>query len=126
MQGKQVEPLYGQTIDEVRANDLFRWLRDFGLDFGWRRSSSLDELQTEVNQGAIGVVVARRREDGRSGHIVMLVPETDEHRAQRDASGKVVAPLQSQAGATNFRYGRGGRDWWKGAQFAESAFWLHA
>jgi hypothetical protein len=125
MQGKQVEPLYGQTIDEVRANDLFRWLRDFGLDFGWRRSSSLDELQMEVNQGAIGVIVARRREDGRSGHIVLVVPETDEHRAQRDASGKVVAPLQSQAGATNFRYGRGRRDWWKGAQFAESAFWLH-
>ena len=126
LQGRPVEPLYGRTIDEIRANDLFRWLRDFGLDFGWRRSSSLDELQIEVNQGAVGVIVARRREDGRSGHIVMVVPETNEHRAQRDNSGKVVAPLQSQAGATNFRYGRGGRDWWKGSQFAESAFWLHA
>lgn len=126
MQGNSIEPLYGNTIDEQRANDLFRWLRDFGLDFGWRRSVSLDEVQTEVNQGAVGIIVARRREDGRSGHIVMVVPETDELTARRDASGKVVAPLQSQAGSTNFRYGRGGRDWWKGPQFAESAFWLHA
>ena len=37
-QGKAVEPLIGNTITEVRANDLFRWLHDFGLEFGWRRT----------------------------------------------------------------------------------------
>ena len=74
----------------------------------------------------IGLIVARRKEDGRSGHIVAVVPETAEFRASRDANGEVTKPLQSQAGVTNFRYGTGRADWWKGAQFAESAFWLHA
>jgi len=42
------------------------------------------------------------------------------------AAGQVVAPLQSQAGRINFRYGTGNTDWWKSVEFAESAFWLHA
>ncbi|WP_233238831.1 hypothetical protein [Bordetella sp. LUAb4] len=124
--GEQVEPLYGATIHELRANDLFRWLRDFGLQFGWRQTGTLDELQTEVNQGALGIIVARRKEDGRSGHIVMVVPESAEHSAKRGADGKIIAPLQSQAGATNFQFGTGKVNWWNGEEFAESAFWIHA
>lgn len=124
--GQTVEPLYGNTIDEVRANDLFRWLRDFGPAFGWRQTGTLTKLQTEVNQGAIGVIVARRKEDGRSGHIAMVVPETPTNTAKRSPAGEVVAPLQSQAGATNFGYGTGKAGWWAGEQFAEFAFWLHA
>uniref|UniRef100_UPI000D39407E hypothetical protein n=1 Tax=unclassified Variovorax TaxID=663243 RepID=UPI000D39407E len=124
--GVQVAPLLGATIVELRANDLFRWLRDFGPGFGWRQTGTLTKLQTEVNQGAVGLIVARRKEDGRSGHIVMVVPETDTDTARRDANAQVIAPLQSQAGARNFRYGRGTPNWWLGDQFAESAFWLHA
>ncbi|HVG20251.1 MAG TPA: hypothetical protein VNI02_14470, partial [Blastocatellia bacterium] len=78
-QGHSVQPLFGKTIDEQRANDLFRWLRDFGLRFGWRQTGTLSKLQLEVNQGAVGLMVARRRADGLSGHIVVVVPETDEH-----------------------------------------------
>jgi hypothetical protein len=125
-QGQIVQPLLGNTIDEQRANDLFRWLRDFGLRFGWRQTGSLTKLQLEVNQGAIGVIVARRKVDGQSGHIAVAVPETDDKTAKRDAAGEVTAPLQSQAGRTNFRYGTGGTNWWKGNQFAESAFWIHS
>ncbi len=125
-QGQTVQPLLGNTIDEQRANDLFRWLRDFGLRFGWRQTGSLTKMQLEVNQGAIGVIVARRKNDGLSGHIACVVPETDVHSAKRDAAGEVTAPLQSQAGRNNFRYGIGGINWWKGQQFAESAFWLHS
>jgi hypothetical protein len=125
-QGKAVEPLYGNTIDEQRANDLFRWLRDFGDRFGWRQTGTLTKLQQEVNQGALGLIVARRKQDGLSGHIVAVVPETDAQRARRDAAGDVVAPLQSQAGSVNFRYGTGRPAWWKGDQFAESGFWLHS
>ena len=47
-------------------------------------------------------------------------------KAKRDAAGEVTAPLQSQAGRNNFRYGTGGLNWWKGDQFAESAFWIHS
>jgi hypothetical protein len=124
--GRTVAPRYGDTIDEQRANDLFRWLRDFGPRFGWRQTGTLSKLQGEVNQGAIGVIVARRKQDGLSGHIVMVVPETEDQRARRNAAGDVIAPLQSQAGAVNFRYGTSSLNWWKGDQFAESGFWLHA
>jgi hypothetical protein len=125
-QGQDIQPRFGQTIDEQRANDLFRWLRDFGLRFGWRQTGTLTKLQLEVNQGAIGLIVARRREDGKSGHIVAVVPETEDQRARRNAAGDVIAPLQSQAGRSNFRYGTGRLDWWKGNEFADSAFWLHS
>lgn len=124
--GEKVDPKVGSTVDEQRANDLFRWLRDFGPQFGWQREVDLTALQTEVNQGAVGIIVARRKVEGASGHIVAVVPETKDHRAKRGPSGGVVAPLQSQAGRKNFQYGTSTVDWWKGEQFAEFAFWLHA
>ena len=89
---------------------------------GWQ---ALSKLQLEVNQGAVGLIVARRTIDGQSGHIVAVVPETEENRARRNAAGEVIAPLQSQAGVTNFRYGTGKMDWWRSAEFAEFAYWLH-
>jgi len=124
--GETVEPLIENTITEMRANDLFRWLRDFGVRFGWRQTATLTELQQEANQGAVGIIVARRKQDGKSGHIVAVVPETDDQRATRNSAGDVTKPLQSQAGAVNFRRGTGNLNWWKSDQFAESAFWLHA
>ena len=123
--GVQVEPRYGATIDEVRANDLFRWLRDWGPQFGWRQTGSLTKLQLAANSGGIGTIVARRKEDGKSGHIVMVVPEITK-RATWSSSGEVTAPLQSQAGSTNFQYSTGRADWWRDDRFAEFAFWIHA
>jgi hypothetical protein len=125
-QGETVQPLIENTIMEMRANDLFRWLRDFGPRFGWRQTSTLTKLQQEANIGAVGLIVARRKQDGRSGHIVAVVPETNDERAARNSAGEVTKPLQSQAGAANFRRGTSTLNWWKGDQFAESAFWLHA
>jgi hypothetical protein len=110
----------------MRANDLFRWLRDFGERFGWRQTGTLSKLQQAADQGAIGLIVARRKQDGKSGHIVAVVPETETERAKRNATGEVTHPLQSQAGAVNFRYGTSSLNWWQNAQFAESAFWVHA
>ena len=114
------------TITEMRANDIFRWLRDFGADFGWRQTGTLTKLQDAANQGALGLIIARRKEDGRSGHMVMVVPEIGDKRARRNASGEVIAPLQSQAGSINFRFGTGTLNWWNDDRFAESAFWIHS
>lgn len=125
-QGRTVEPRIASTIEEMRANALFRWLRDFGPDFGWRQTGTLDKLQQAANQGAVGLIVARRKEEGRSGHIVVVAPESGGSSARRNSAGEVTAPLQSQAGATNFRRGTGRPTWWMGAEFAESAFWVHA
>lgn len=122
--GQSVEPLIGNTIREMRANDLFRWFKDFGLRFGWRQTGTLDKLQQAANQGGVGVIVALRKLENLSGHIVTIPPETEQHQAERK-QGVVTKPLQSQAGAVNFRYGTSSLNWWKGAQFADSAFWIH-
>jgi hypothetical protein len=125
-QGKTVQPLIESTITEMRANDIFRWLRDFGADFGWRQTGTLTKLQDAANQGALGLIIARRKEDGRSGHMVVVVPEIGDKRARRNAAGEVIAPLQSQAGSINFRFGTGKLNWWNDDRFAESAFWIHS
>jgi hypothetical protein len=124
--GEQVEAVYEKTIDEQRANDLFRWLRDFGPRFGWRATGTLTKLQDAANLGGLGIIVARRKDDGRSGHIVMVVPEIDTKRARRNSDGEVIAPLQSQAGSVNFQYGTGKLNWWTDGRFAASAFYIHA
>src|ERR1051326_5887433 len=124
--GEPVEPLYEKTIDEQRANDLFRWLRDFGPRFGWRQTGTLTKLQEAADLGGIGIIVAQRKIDGKSGHIVAVVPEIGDQKAKRDRNGSVIGPLQSQAGTTNFRYRATANAWWKGDQFSDSGFWIHA
>ena len=110
----------------VLSNDLFQWLRAFGPRFGWRQTGTLTKLQTEANIGAIGLIVARRVDDGRPGHIAVVIPETSDANAKRDESGEVIAPLQSQAGATNFTRSTGRLNWWTQPVFADNGFWLHA
>jgi uncharacterized protein YgiM (DUF1202 family) len=119
-----VKPLYGNTIQEMRANDLLRWLKDFGEIFGWRQTGDLNKLQNAANIGGVALIIARRIEEGRSGHVTIVIPEGTTS-AKRDANGLVTAPLQSQAGSTNFNMGTGKPGWWLGAQFAEHAFWIH-
>lgn len=121
-----VEPLYGNTIEEMRANNLFRWLRDFGELFGWRQTGELTKLQNAANIGGVGMIIARRKDEGRSGHVTIVAPENILGSAKRAADGTVTVPLQSQAGSRNFKLGRGVPDWWLGEQFAEHAFWIHA
>lgn len=123
---QSVEPLLNNTIEEIRVNNIFRWLRDFGGRFGWRQTGELNKLQNAVNTGAIGLIIARRIEEGRSGHVTMIVPETDNLKAKRDRDGNVIAPVQSQAGARNFKFSTGTLNWWLGPQFKEHAFLIHA
>jgi hypothetical protein len=110
-------------VEEYNVNALFNWLEEFGSDFGWRRTTSLTELQQAANLGQVCLIAAQRTNLNAPGHIVAVAPETDPHRATRKGSD-VTVPLQSQAGAANFRYG--GRVWWTGAQFRRFGFWIHA
>jgi hypothetical protein len=123
--GGTVEPRYAENLFEQRVNDTFHWLREFGAEFGWQPVGTLTELQSQVNDGAVGLVLGLRREPGRPGHITVVVPEIAEHHALRNEAGEVTVPLQSQAGTQSFRYDTWRPDWWKDEQFAESAFWLH-
>jgi hypothetical protein len=123
-QGKTVKPVIADTLWEMRSNDLFRWLRVFGSSFGWRETATLTRLQRAANRGQVALIVARRTEEARSGHLVMVVPETKRQCALRERR-KVVIPLQSQAGDVNFKRGTEVLDWWNDGRFAESAFWVH-
>ncbi len=122
MSGGTVAPLYGTTVAEVNANGLYDWLTEFGSDFGWRRTFSLDELQEAANSGEVGLISAKRADPNRSGHIAAVVPETGAHAATRK-DGKVTVPLQSQAGATNSAYGT--PKWWTSDKFRSYGYFVH-
>ena len=117
--------VYDHTVDELRADDLHDWLRDYGPQFGWRRALDLTSMQGAVNDGAVGIICTDREGEGRSGHITVVVPEVPGHSARRTADGTVLQPLQSQAGSRNRRYGSSGDDWWLGARFKSFVMYLH-
>ena len=125
LSGQTVPVTYGGTVNEMRANNIFDWLEEFGSDFGWVRVFDVDALQTSVNTGRIGIVCAQRTQMNRPGHIQIIAPEVGPHAAKR-AGGKVVQPLQSQAGSRNFDYGFLGNSWWMSANFREFGFWTNA
>lgn len=122
---RAVPVAYGTTVRELNANGLCDWLEDFGPEFGWNRTFSLDSLQNAANQGSVALVVARRADPNRSGHIVAVVPETASRRAVR-TGGAVTIPLQSQAGATNFRYSSATGAWWRHTKFSRFGLWMHS
>jgi hypothetical protein len=111
-------PSVGATLREMTANDLHDWFDSFGGNFGWVRMDDLDQLQNSVNTtGDIGVLVGKKAVG--HGHITIVVPEqtpdpAGSFSAARNSAGKVINPLQSQAGAANFEFGHstiGGLPW---------------
>ncbi|MBX0293212.1 hypothetical protein K3G63_22395 [Hymenobacter sp. HSC-4F20] len=120
--GTCVEAQYGATVLELNANSLYNWLEEFGPAFGWRRTFSATELQQGANAGRVALVCGQRTELNQPGHICAVVPELPRYPAARHGT-EVTIPLQSQAGARNFRYG--GHAWWQSRQFARFGFWLH-
>ncbi|MFZ3081679.1 glycoside hydrolase domain-containing protein [Rhodoferax ferrireducens] len=124
--GQAVAAAYADTVREMRADDLYRWLLDYGAMFGWRRVADATALQSTANGGGIGIICADRAAEGRPGHITVVVPEDTGNTAQHDAAGNVDQPLQSQAGAVNKRFGNAGRNWWLGAAFIDHVFFVHA
>ncbi len=109
--GQQVPVSYEVTVEELLAEAMLNWLNSWGSTFGWIRAASLTDLQNRANEGKVCLLAAKRRLSGLSGHIVVVVPETNAHQAKRNASGEVTIPLQSQAGASNNKYFSNSR-WW--------------
>ena len=89
------------------------------------QKSSDTVLQAAANIGETCLVVAKRHDGNRPGHIAAVVPEHANRRAVRDAADNVLRPLQSQAGRVNHRFSPGARAWWSGTQFEFFAFWRH-
>ena len=123
--GEEVAVALGRTVVEMRANDLFNWLEDYGDDFGWERTFDLDALQRAANDGKVAIICARRTDLNRPGHICAVVPEKGTNKAQRDASGKTTIPLQSQAGVTCYQYACKAPMWWQNAKYGAFGYWIH-
>ena len=126
LKGQEVEAIFEQTVDRIYSSALTDWFVEWGPSFGWKSILNVDDLQNEVNNnGGIGIICAKRREKGLSGHIVPVVPETDENKAYRE-NGIVVYPLQSQAGKLNYNYfSEVRKDWWNDELYSSHVFYYH-
>jgi len=123
--GQQVPAQYDLTIREMNANAIHNWLIDYGPRFGWRRTFSLTELQDCANGGGIATICARRKDLSRSGHIVIVAPETAHLKAARDANGRVTLPVLSQAGSVNFERAVATASWWADTRFSSFVLFTH-
>lgn len=126
LNGQEVEPVFEQTVDRIYSSAIHDWFLEWGASFGWKRMFCTDEMQRKVNEnGGIGIICAKRKIRGLSGHIVPVVPETDLHKAYRE-NGVVVYPLQSQAGKFNYNYFSEVReDWWNDELYSSYVFYYH-
>lgn len=126
LDGQEVEAIYGETVKTIYSSAIHDWFLKWGASFGWKRILSLDEIQNKVNtNGGVGIICAKRKQRGLSGHIVPVVPETNLKKAYRE-DGVVVYPLQSQAGKLNYNYfSKARKDWWNNPLYSSSVFYYH-
>lgn len=126
VQGQEIEAIFEETVDRIYSSAIHDWFLQWGTSFGWERMFTADEIQNKVNaNGGIGIICAKRKIKGLSGHIVPVVPETDLHKAYRE-NGVVVYPLQSQAGKLNYNYfSEVRKDWWNDALYSSYVFYYH-
>lgn len=126
LEGQDVEPVFEETVDRIYSSAIHDWFLEWGPSFGWERMFTVEEMQHKVNaNGGVGIICAKRREKGLSGHIVPVVPETDVHKAYRE-NGIVVYPLQSQAGKLNYNYfAEVRKDWWNDELYSSYVLYYH-
>ena len=126
LDGQEVKAVFGETVDHIYSSAIHDWFLKWGASFGWQRMLSVDEVQNQVNlNGGVGIICAKRKEKGLSGHIVPVIPETSNHKAYRE-NGEVIYPLQSQAGKLNHLYFSDfKKDWWKEALYSSYVIYYH-
>jgi flagellum-specific peptidoglycan hydrolase FlgJ len=103
-------PTYGTDVSELNANSLYDWFISQGGNHGWAEATpagNFTALQNEANAGHIVLIVYKNTSG--HGHICAIVPETASNQAIR-TGGVVTIPLQSQAGAHNYKYHT--NNWW--------------
>ena len=128
--GEEVAVVFNDTVKPFYSNYIYDWFLQSGNEFGWERFNDVDKLQKKVNaNGGVGIICAKRFILNKSGHIVVVVPETETDKAFRK-DGKVIYPLQSQAGTNNYNYFSEIReDWWDNKDpengYASAIFYYH-
>ena len=102
--GNEVPLVFDDTVRPFYSNYIYDWFEQSSDIFGWEKIDDVDALQTKVNEnGGVGIICAKRFILNKSGHVVVVVPETETEKAFR-VNGKVIYPLQSQAGMNNYNY----------------------
>lgn len=126
LDGQEVEPIFNETVVPIYSSAIHDWFLKWGASFGWKRMTNLDEIQDKVNnEGGVGIICAKRRTAGLSGHIAPIVPETNTKKAYRE-NGMVIYPLQSQAGKLNYNYfSKARKDWWNHERYSSHVFYYH-
>lgn len=126
LDGQTVEPIFNETVVPIYSSAIHDWFLKWGASFGWKRMTNLDEIQHKVNsEGGVGIICAKRKIAGLSGHIVPIVPETNLKKAYRE-NGVVIYPLQSQAGKLNYIYfSKARKDWWNHERYSSHVFYYH-
>ena len=108
-QGEDVTALLGQT----RSTSSAPTICSAGCAISARASagakpSTLTKLQPEANNGAIGLIVARRVEDGKSGHIVACRAGNRRRSGQAQcAAARSRVRCRARPARANFRHGTG-------------------
>ncbi|MFV8362330.1 hypothetical protein ACNQGO_02975 [Flavobacterium sp. ZT3P35] len=102
--GNEVPLVFDDTVRPFYSNYIYDWFEQSSDIFGWEKIDDVDALQTKVNEnGGVGIICAKRFILNKSGHVVVVVPETETEKAFR-VNVKVIYPLQSQAGMNNYNY----------------------
>ncbi len=122
--GQLPHVIFGTTVRELGANQLFEWFVEFGPDYGWQRHFAVEELQEAANRGEVAVILAQSRNLDASGHIGVVVPEEEGSQAVRE-EGRVTRPVESQAGPEPVTAGTASDAWWLGERYRDFAFWVH-
>ena len=128
--GNEVSLIFDDTVKPFYSNYLYDWFTESSDEFGWQKVKDVDTLQKRVNEnGGVGIISAKRFIIYKSGHIVVVVPETENHKAFRE-NGKVIYPLQSQAGYDNYNYfAEERKDWWANKDpekgYSSAIFYYH-
>lgn len=128
--GNEVPLVFEDTVRPFYSNYIYDWFLQSSNAFGWERILDIDELQNKVNEnGGVGIICAKRFILNKSGHVVVVVPETETEKAYR-LDGKVIYPLQSQAGMNNYNYFSEIRaDWWDSKDpekgYSSAIFYYH-
>ena len=124
--GEDVQAIFNKTVKPIYSSAIHDWFKNWGDYFGWKKMSSLTEIQKKVTEeGGVGIICAKRKTVGLSGHIVPIVPETENKKAIRE-NDEVIYPLQSQAGKLNYNYfARKRRDWWNNSRYSSFVLYYH-
>ncbi len=154
--GETVKPVIFDTVLELNADGLNRWMQDWGRTrFGWKSVATANEAQAAANGGNVAIILASHKPGNTagitSGHVNVVLAESRKEdfvdqgaaskpfrqEAVRDGTGEVAAPLQSNAAATNFRYGvidkpKKGKPgetevskWWENEAHEKGGFWVY-